>query len=341
MMKRIFGLSIVILGMMAICTPAVPALDEQGAGAEENKILTLEHIKANPDSMKATVITFRGQFHTFNEVYSPFYTPFNSTTHLNFSAWEYDAPLWVKEAFKRDFPYIYVDKRNHELCGEILKYKTYMRFEASGTIRSTFNNIPWIQITSIKKRPKALNRTTLAHMARGYHYLSKEKYLSGVLEFSQAYSKDLPVPVQGLIRKEEGKALFKIGSYAEAVDVLEKAIRLFGKKTEDLELEFLLKEAIAMTAYEERLAEEAEEWEENRPQPTPIWDDEEESEEEAEAEEVEVEEVEPQPDEEKWIEAGEVIIDEAEEVVNPVVDRYDEDNFEEIDSDEVLEEIDS
>lgn len=345
MMKRLIGLSIVFLAMMAICTPALLAQEEREATTgEENKILTLEHIKANPDSMKSTVIMFRGQFHCFNELYSPFYTPFNSTTHLNFSAWEYDAPLWVKEVFKRDFPYLYVDKKDKALCEKIMNYKTYMRFEATATIRSTFNNIPWIQVTSIKEMPRQLSRSTLSHMARGYHYLGKEKHLSAVLEFSQAYGDNVPTSVQALIRKEEGKALFKIGSYEEATEVLEQATQLLeDMKSEDAEVEFLLKESIAMTAYEERLAEEAEEWEDNRPEPAPVWEDEEDAE---EAEEIEEEILdEPLPEEEKWIEEGEVVIEEAEEIIEPEPEPEVEEieeviEYEEIGDDEVLEEID-
>ena len=139
----------------------------------------------------------------------------------------------------------------------------YSRFEATGEVRSTFNNIPWIQVTGIKEIPRALSKKTIGNMARGFAYKKRGDHLKATLEFAKAYSDKLPVDVQYLIRKEEGRCLFVIGSYSESVDALEDALDILestdGKKDE--ETEFLLKEAYAMLDYEELMAEQSEELE--------------------------------------------------------------------------------
>lgn len=269
-MKKTILLSLAVMGIFALTMSVGIAADEDKKVEEQtDRILTIEEIQKSPESYKATRLTFRGQFNRFNDVYSPFYTIFNSSSYLNFSVWTYSAPLWVKEVYKTDFPYLYVDKKDRKLSDQMMKLKQYSRVEFTGEIRSTFNNIPWIQVKSIRELPRALNRSTIAHMARGFSYKKKGDNVNASLEFGKAWSNTAPFEAQYILRKEEGRALFIIGSYAESVKALEHAMDILEDDLEgkDEETKFLLKEAYAMVDYEERLTEqrleEEEEWEED------------------------------------------------------------------------------
>lgn len=303
-MKKTILLSLAVMGIFALTMSVGIAVDEDKKVEEQvDRILTLEEIQTNPESYKATKLTFRGQFNRFTDVYSPFYTIFSSSSYLNFSMWTWNAPLWVREVYKTDFPYLYVDKKDRKLCEQMMQLKQYTRFELVGEIRSTFNNIPWIQVQSIRNLPRALNRNTIAHLARGFSYKKKGDNVNASLEFGKAWSNNAPYETQYIVRKEEGRALFVIGSYAESVKALEHAMEVLEDDLngKDEETKFLLKEAYAMLDYEERLTEqrleEEEEWEE---------DAEEEWVEEPEPEEEEVvEEEEPQPEEEEEAEEEE------------------------------------
>jgi tetratricopeptide (TPR) repeat protein len=247
MMKR---KDVFLLAVLAISLVFAGFGIAQEQPSQEKGIVDLEDIIANPEAFKTTSVTFRAQFHKMTDVYSPFYTVFNPSGYLNFSAWEYNAPLWTKAGYKSDFPFLYIEKRDYRLADQVLELEPYTRFEATGLIRSTFNNTPWIQVTSIKTIPRYMTKNAIQHMAKGYARKKKGDHINAVLEFSQAYSEELPREVQVLIRKEEGKSLFILGKYPEAVVAFEQAQRLLrGKK--DSEVELLLKEAMAMTEYEE------------------------------------------------------------------------------------------
>jgi hypothetical protein len=297
-MKKTILLSLAIVGTIALTMSVGLARDEENGNKVEeqpDRILKLEDIQANPESYKATMLTFRGQFHRFNDVYSPFYTIFNSQSYLNFSMWNYQAPLWEKEQYKTDFPYLYVDKKDRELCEQMMELKQYTRVEFTGEVRSTFNSIPWIQVLSVKTLPRALSRNTIAHMARGFSFKKKGDNVNASLEFGKAWSNTAPYQVQYLIRKEEGRTLFIIGSYAEAVKALEHAVDILEDylNGRDEETKFLLKEAYAMLDYEEKMTNQTWEEEEEEEAAEEEWVEEPEPEEEVVVEEK------PQPKEEE------------------------------------------
>ena len=245
-MRTIF-ISMAVLGLLAYCTCPVIA---QNQDSEELQVLTFQKLQANPNAFKAAEITFRGQFHKLSGVFSPFFTLYTPSGFLNFAAWEYDAPIWKKEVFKSDFPFLYVAKGDRDLCDRISNMKAFTRFEATGVVESTFNDIPWIRVHEVKELPRGLTKETIRHMAKGYAFKLKDNHLNAAIEFSKAYHKNLPEDVRTLIRKEEGKSLYVVGSYPEAVDAFEDVIDWLDDE-KDTEVEFLLKEALAMIDFEE------------------------------------------------------------------------------------------
>jgi hypothetical protein len=259
-----------VLGLLAFFTCPAIAQEQE---LQKSKVLTFEQLLANPNAFKTATVTFRGQFHKLSGVFSPFFTLYTPSGYLNFSAWEFSAPLWKKEVFKADFPFLYISKGNRSLCEKVSNMKPFVRFEAIGVVESTFNDIPWIQVKVMKELPLGLNKGTIRHMAKGYAFKAKDNHLNAAIEFSKAYAKDLPEHVRILIRKEEGKSLYVVGSYPEAVDAFEDVIDWMGRE-KDTEVEFLLKEAVAMIDFqddhEEMDPEELEEFELPVPDEDPI-----------------------------------------------------------------------
>jgi len=129
----------------------------------------------------------------------------------------------------------------------------FARFEATGEIRSTFDNKPWILVTSIREIPNSLTGKTIRHLARGYRYLKAEDHLNAVLEFNRAFSETLPEKVKALIHKEEGASLFALELYSDACCALEKAADLQGD-AKNPEIDSLMKKAKALS--EQHVSEE-------------------------------------------------------------------------------------
>ena len=118
-MRTIF-ISMAVLGLLAYCTCPVIAQNQE---SKERQVLTFERLQANPKAFKAAEVTFRGQFHKLSGVFSPFFTLYTPSGFLNFASWEYEAPLWKKEVFKSDFPFLYVAKGDRALCDKISNMK--------------------------------------------------------------------------------------------------------------------------------------------------------------------------------------------------------------------------
>lgn len=247
---------LVLLALSSLCMAPVSA-KENGTSAQA--ILTFRELRANPEAYRTSELTFRGQFHKLSNVFSPFFTFYTPSAYVNFSAWEYDAPLWVKEVYKSDFPFLYVAKSDRRICALVSELPPYTRFEAKGRIQSTFDNIPWIQVTSFRVLPDRLNKNTIRYMAKGYALRDKNKYLDAAVAFSRAWKETLPLEVKALIRKEEGKCLYAGGSYEEASEVLDEALDLVTSPEEKKEVAFVLKEAEAMIEYLEDMKDRAEE----------------------------------------------------------------------------------
>ena len=253
---KTFFMILIVLGLSSLCLAPLSA-DEENPTAKT--VLTFHELRANPESFGTSELTFRGQFHKLSDVFSPFFTYFSPEAYINFSAWDYDAPIWIKEVYKEDFPFLYVAKSDRRICAIIAKLPPYTRFEATGKIQSTFDKIPWIQVTDFKVLPDRLSNDTIRYMAKGYALQRRNKFLDAAVAFHRAWAKGIPGEVQALIRKEEGKCLYAGGSYEEAVDVLDEALDLCVTSEDKKDVAFVLKEAEAMIEYLEDMEDREEE----------------------------------------------------------------------------------
>lgn len=221
------------LGVLALCTCNVWA-------DENDPIDTFQTFFSDLDSLKVTrttytTFTFRAQFHKLGDMYESFYTVFSPTNYFNFSAWDYDAHLWKREAYCCPFPFLYVPKYDSKLKKKLLSLKKYDRFEATGEIRSTFDGMPWIQVTSLKKLDGRHSRKSIRHLSEGYAYKKKGDYVNAMIEFTAAHADTLPDSVKALLHKEEGVFYFLEGQYRKASRSFWKAAWLMEKPDEETE----------------------------------------------------------------------------------------------------------
>lgn len=220
------------LGVLALCTCNV--------WADDDPIDTFQTFFTDLDSLKVTrtnytTFTFRAQFHELGDLYESFYTVFSPCNYLNFSAWDYEAHLWKREAYCCPFPFLYVANYDAKLKEKLLSLKKYDRFEATGEIRSTFDGMPWIQILSIKKLDGRHSKKSIHHLGNGFDYKRKGDYVNAMIEFTAAHDDSLPDSVKALLHKEEGIFYFLEADYRKASRSFWKAVWLMDEPDEETE----------------------------------------------------------------------------------------------------------
>jgi len=222
----------------------------------ENRFFTFDEMQEDLDALTSTQailrkITFRGQFYRFGKIYCPFFTCFTSTNYMNFSAWDFDAPLWEKKAFNDYFPTLYISKFDSKLINSALKLQQFDRFEAVGEIRCSFEGRPWVNITSLKLLDGRNLKNSLQHVYLGFKAKEKGDLLNTAIEFSKAWKKSLPRYTKARIRKEEGTALYKLEDYKGANTSLREAYNFYGKA--DAEVTKMLAETHAILILKRKL----------------------------------------------------------------------------------------
>ena len=132
-------------------------------------------------------------FHTFTQVYNPYFTRFVPERFVNFSAWDDQQKIWNANEYRADFPFLFVSKSNANLT-EFVELKRFDRMRVVGTIRDTFKGNPWIEIHSMTPLEGKLTEKALVHRVRGDVAISKNRPRIAVKEYHQALAEEnLPV----------------------------------------------------------------------------------------------------------------------------------------------------
>lgn len=115
---------------------------------------TLEKIVANPGEFKNADVEFLALFNRTNEeLFAEFYAPFNDQLHLSFSVWPPDARVYQLSGRKRLVPTLFILKSNPDLI-RLTQMPRYTLVKIQGAVRSSFNNLPWIEVYHIGPAPK-------------------------------------------------------------------------------------------------------------------------------------------------------------------------------------------
>lgn len=113
--------------------------------------VSISRVVAQPESWMNTPFKFEGRFHRMNDVYQAFYTPFDSFSYANFSAWDITLDLSQRESFLSHCPTLYVNRQMHaKALKNLAELRPFERFRAEGIVRTNFAGLPFVQITKIE-----------------------------------------------------------------------------------------------------------------------------------------------------------------------------------------------
>lgn len=218
------GLAPLVLAILALGVTA-PAFGGWWDDLFDDQVVPLEKILANPETFRGQTVTFPVQFHRLGKVDNPFYTKFETDWYLNFSVWADGAPLWDKEAYRKDFPYVFV-RRGTEIANVFLAAPVYSRWYLTGEVSDVFSGKPWIEVTALRRIETQLDEPSLVRLVKGLMLRDLRRYDAAAQEFHAVDHKGLPPEVRVLAMREEALALHNAGRTAFGVARLATALDL-------------------------------------------------------------------------------------------------------------------
>ena len=232
----------VVFGLAVFFPRAEAQRIEDLQGFTQPKETTLTAIRNNPDAFKNVWVTFDIQFGGLSTVYNPFFTRFVPTDYVGLAAWGVEQEIWKLEEFRKDYQFLFVDKRSSAAI-PLYKLKKYQRARVVGLVRNTFQGTAWIEITEIRPLPKSLDETTLFHMVRGETFLKEGKWKAARSQLLQASaSPNAPGKVKGVIWSDLAQCYLKLGDFPQARKALAMAKQAWPKNPQAAQLAKILEE---------------------------------------------------------------------------------------------------
>ncbi len=206
----------VVFGLAVFACPAVAQRIEDLQGFTKPKETTLSAIRDNPEAFKNVWVTFEIQFGGLSTVYNPFFTRFVPTDYVGLSAWGTEQEIWKLEEFRKDFHFLFVDKRSSAAI-PLYKLKKFQRARVVALVRNTFQGTAWIEITELTPLPKSLDEATLFHMVRGETLMKEGKWKAARAQLMKASaSPNAPGKVKGVIWSDLAVCYTKTGDFPQA-----------------------------------------------------------------------------------------------------------------------------
>ncbi|MEZ6194976.1 MAG: hypothetical protein R3F20_04480 [Planctomycetota bacterium] len=222
---------IVIAVVLSLVAPLAFGTDSWWDDAYEQKTVKLSDIVKTPKAYKGVDVTFVVQFNSVGSIDNPFYTKFEKDQFVNFSVWGDESQLWVKDQYKNDFPYMFIDRIKKD-AQAILTAQTYDRFIVTGRVESIFRGKPWIEVTGLKPLETKLTEPALIRMVKAYQLKGHRRFDAAAAEFRLAQVATLPEGVKNLTLREEGMCLAAVERYEDALPPLAKALEMTPKDEE-------------------------------------------------------------------------------------------------------------
>lgn len=191
----------------------------------DHSIVPLERVIQSPESFRGNLVTFVVQFHRLGSIENPFFTKFESDWYTNFAVWPESAPIWEKNAYKSDFPFMFV-KRGTDLAAAILQAPMYSRWVVTGRVEEVFRGKPWIDVTAVKRLETQIDEPALVHLVKGLMLRDLRRYDAAAAEFRAVDRQEIPENVRVMAIREEGLALHNAGKSDLGVARLEQALSI-------------------------------------------------------------------------------------------------------------------
>ncbi len=126
----------------------------------------LSDLVARPHDYEGKRVTFSCVYHWQDQVYFPYFTSFTPAKHLNFTVWYDGWPVWEREAYANDFPFLYLE-RSHPQRDELLRLERFARIEVTGKVRDVYREKPWIEVLGFRATPATLGEAVVVAMKSG------------------------------------------------------------------------------------------------------------------------------------------------------------------------------
>ena len=134
---------------------------------------TLEKVNGCPEAFTKMPFEVELLFRDLGDIYNPFYTLFEPSTHLNFSAWSVGTPVWSRDGYMSHHPLFYVSRKNKQLEHHMLQMEAFTWFRARCVVRSTMTGRSWIEVLEILQEDGQFHPEDLQHMARGWMHVEQ------------------------------------------------------------------------------------------------------------------------------------------------------------------------
>ena len=195
------------------------------AGGDEDKVIptTLGALRISPDTYRNVVVTFPVTFISLGKISNPFFTQFVPSSFANFYVWADEQPIWRKPAYDDFFGLMFLSK-THEQLQELYDLKLYTRLQVTGIVRNTFQEMPWIEVTSFTRIGGSVSTASLAHLYRGEQLMDKRQWQAAISELSLAPAADAPASLLAAVNKNLGICYLRLGEAGAAVQHLDSAV---------------------------------------------------------------------------------------------------------------------
>jgi hypothetical protein len=122
---------------------------------EYHKTTQIERVVRNPDAFKNQPIEFELIYNDYgiDSIWVPFRTKFTPEHFMSFSGWSPRAPIWDVDVYAAPVRTLYLRRDQKGL--DVLDWPATKRFvllHVEGIVQSTFDGIPWIEVTRVATR---------------------------------------------------------------------------------------------------------------------------------------------------------------------------------------------
>lgn len=217
--------------VLALALPSFAGPESWWSDVLDHETVPLAKILENPAGFRGLEVAFVMQFHRLGTIDNPFYTPFEKESYVNFSCWGDEMPLWDKDVYKNDFPYLFVE-RNTELSQMITKARLYDRMVVVARIEAIFRGKPWIEVVSIEPLEESMTEPALVHLVKAFTLKRVRRWDAAAAEFQLSCAPGLPDPIKVMSLREQGLCLAAADRCEDAVEPLQKALLLSPKDPE-------------------------------------------------------------------------------------------------------------
>lgn len=239
--------SLLIVGLAGQAPPdAAPAPSAAIGGwwgeLFQEEVVAFERIIAHPEGFRGARVAFLVQFHRFGQLDNPFHTRFDKHYYVNFSAWPEGAPLWERDTYRSDFPFLFI-RRSRDEAKVLANAGTYSRWLVQGEVTDIIQGKPWIDVSAMKRLSNELDEASLVQLVQADKLKELGQFEGAAKAYRAADHDKLPAWVRVYAMASEARALVREGKNAEALERARAALALI---PEDRGLQRLVQEITAL-----------------------------------------------------------------------------------------------